>query len=43
MPPKTLDLDAIPPTDVLLLQDWLKLLSARGVEMRVAMTLASKM
>lgn len=43
MPPKTEDLDAIPATTVLVLQDWLKLLSGRGVEMRVAMTLASKM
>ena len=43
MPPKPNDLDEISATAILPLQDWLKLLSGRGVEMRVAMALASKM
>jgi hypothetical protein len=43
MPPKAIDLDAIPADALLPLQDWLKLLAGRGVEMRVAMTLAAKM
>jgi hypothetical protein len=43
MPPKAVDLDAFPAESILPLQDWLKLLSGRGVEMRVAMTLAAKM
>lgn len=43
MPPKTVDVNDIEPTAVLPLQDWLKLLSGRGVEMRVAMSLAAKM
>jgi len=43
MPPKTNDVDETSPTAVLPLQDWLKLLSGRGVDMRVAMVLASKL
>jgi hypothetical protein len=43
MPPKDSRLDDIAPTAVLPLQDWLKLLSSRGVDMRVAMSLAAKM
>lgn len=43
MAPKAVDLDAIPADALLPLQDWLKLLAGRGVEMRVAMTLAAKM
>lgn len=44
MPPKdAARLDAIPPTTTLALQDWLKLLNTRGVDMRVAMGLAAKM
>lgn len=43
MPPKGPDLDALPPEAVLPLHDWLKLISSRGVDMRVAMTLAAKM
>lgn len=44
MPPKDASrLDEIPPTAVLPLQDWLKLLNSRGVDMRVAMSLAAKM
>ena len=43
MPPKTPSLDEVPPAAILPLQDWLKLLSGRGVDMRVAMTLAAKM
>lgn len=43
MPPQDSRLDDIAPTAVLPLQDWLKLLSGRGVDMRVAMSLAAKM
>jgi hypothetical protein len=43
MPPKGPDLDALPPEAILPLHDWLKLISSRGVDMRVAMTLAAKM
>lgn len=44
MPPKDgARLDAIPATATLALQDWLKLLNTRGVDMRVAMSLAAKM
>jgi hypothetical protein len=43
MPAKDSRLDDYPATKVLPLQDWLKLLSSRGVDMRVAMALAAKM
>ena len=43
MPPKAEEATDASPTAVLPLQDWLKLLSSRGVEMRVAMALAAKM
>lgn len=43
MAPQGPDLDAIPPGQLLPLADWLKLLSTRGVDMRVAMALAAKM
>lgn len=43
MPPKAIDVNEVSATTVLPLQDWLKLLSSRGVEMRVAMGLAAKM
>ena len=35
--------EAVSPTTVLSLQEWLKLLSSRGVDMRVSMALAAKM
>ncbi|WVF68646.1 hypothetical protein IAT40_003416 [Kwoniella sp. CBS 6097] len=43
MPPKASSSSSLPaPTAQLGLQEWLKLLSARGVDMRVAMALAAK-
>lgn len=43
MPPKAVDVIDVASTAVLPLQEWLKLLASRGVEMRVAMSLAAKM
>lgn len=43
MPPQASSSSLPPPSAKLSLQEWLKVLSSRGVDMRVAMGLAAKM